>query len=278
MKVLKGFASVLLAGIMLVCLIAISGVLMFRVFLSGPSLAKIAKGMVEQDETFEISTMFDGAEFNSSDLDDMMDELDEYISKDQMYEEVGELASQIIRYEIGVIDDIDGSSLKETLKEAAKKYEKKTGEDVDFDELEDNIDDAIKDLKKELKQSSDVPQDVANFFKVFYSNGILIGCIIVFVVCAILIVVMFKSVTPLLIHLAILGFLHGITNGALGLVMSAIPAEDESMKFVIGPLKSIFLTTAFICIAVAVISIILIIILGVVKKNKQAPVQYQVQQ
>ena len=60
--------------------------------------------------------------------------------------------------------------------------------------------------------------------------------------------------------------------------MSAIPVEDASMEFVINPLKGIFLTTALICIAVAVISIILIIILGVAKKNKQAPVQYQVQQ
>ena len=123
-------------------------------------------------------------------------------------------------------------------------------------------------MEKEARKS-DTPAEVTSLFNAVYSNGILITSAVVFIVCGLLIVVMFKSVTPLLIHLAIIGFLHGITNGVLGILMSAIPIEDEAMKYFIAPIKGLFLKTALICVAVAVISIILIIVLSVVKKNKQ---------
>lgn len=280
MKALKVFASIILAFFMLLSLIVFSGVLLFRVFLSGPSLGNIAKSMVEQNNTFEMDSLFDGMKFDNDEINKIMDDMDEYVSKEEMYDEIGDLASQMIRYAAGNINHIDGTRLKETLKEAAKKYEKKTGEDVDLQELDDSIDEAIEELEKEARES-ETPPEVTSIFNTAYSNGPLIGSAAVFVVCGLLIVVMFKSIKPLLIHLSILGFLHGITNGILSLAVGAIPIDDDSMKFVIDPVKGLFMKTSLICIAIAVISIILIIVLSVIKKNKQvAPVnevQYQPQ-
>ena len=268
MKVLKGFISVILAFFMLLSLIAFSGILLFRVFLSGPTLSGIAKSMVEQTDSFEMDSLFDGMKFDNEEINNIFDEMSEYVSKEDLYDEIGDLASQMIRVAAGNTDHIDASHFKETIKKAAKNYEKKTGEDVDLQELDDSIDNAIKEMEKEAR-SSDTPAEVTSLFNAVYSNGTLITSAVVFVVCGLLIVVMFKSVTPLLIHLAIIGFLHGITNGVLGILMSAIPIEEEAMKYFIAPIKGLFLKTALICVAVAVISIILIIVLSVVKKNKQ---------
>ncbi len=268
MKVLKGFISVILAFFMLLSLIAFSGILLFRVFLSGPTLSGIAKSMVEQTDSFEMDSLFDGMKFDNEEINNIFDEMSEYVSKEDLYDEIGDLASQMIRVAAGNTAHIDASHFKETIKKAAKNYEKKTGEDVDLQELDDSIDNAIKEMEKEAR-SSDTPAEVTSLFNAVYSNGTLITSAVVFTVCGLLIVVMFKSVTPLLIHLAIIGFLHGITNGVLGILMSAIPIEEEAMKYFIAPIKGLFLKTALICVAVAVISIILIIVLSVVKKNKQ---------
>ena len=268
MKVLKGFVSVILAFFMLLSLIAFSGILLFRVFLSGPTLGGIAKSMVEQTDSFEMDSLFDGMKFDNEEINNIFDEMSEYVSKEDLYNEIGDLANQMIRLAAGNINHIDGSHFKETIKEAAKKYEKKTGEDVDLQELDDSIDNAIKEMEKEARESN-TPAEVTSIFNTVYSNGTLITSVVVFVVCGLLIVVMFKSVKPLFIHLAIIGFLHGITNGVLGILMSAIPLEDEEMKYFIEPIKGLFFKTALICVAVAIISIILIIVLSVVKKNKQ---------
>ena len=269
MKFLKGFLTAILGFVMLMSLTTFCSVFLLRSLLSGPNLAKIMTSVAQKTDTLDIS------KFTNSDVKIELDEVDkEFLEKDAM-EVYGDLISQILEYEMGTRDTLpDTTKLKEKMKDLAEDYEKKTGKEVDISELEKGIDEAIEQYGKETKNEPILNEDIKKVFSVIFSNTLLIASIIVFVVCAILIVVINKSILPLLKHLIIILIINGVGNGLLSKALSSVVKDNSEVGVVlvdnISGLINNVLIISIICAAVLIIAYIAIKI--ILKKKKEVPV------
>jgi len=281
MKALRILGSMFLGLIMLICLGIFSGLMVFRISLSGQTLGKIAMEMVENNNDLDLDSFYNDLNLDQTELDGLLEDLDDYVSREEIYQQVGDLSSQMLKYQAGVIDKIDATDFKAFLKKVAKEYEKKTGEDIDIDDIDDIIDEAVEDMEDDVRADESFPTEVTQLFKTAYSNGPLITCAVVFIICALLIVLINKSVAPLFLHLFIVCLINGLVNGLIGGALNALlkaSVDDESALVVMSAINGVFGKIALACIIVAIVSLVLFIVLKAKKKNEpvqQVPVQPQ---
>ncbi len=203
---------------------------------------------------------------STDELNEALEEMQEYISKKEVYEGVGDLASQLLKYYMGAIDEIDTTNIKKTMKKVAKKYEEKTGEKINLDEIDKEFDRLAEEAKSELKSMPREDRDRLELFGNIYNNGIYFGLLGVFIVCAVLIVLINKSVTPLLIHLIIISIINAITNGILFIAFRFVPIEnDEMSKIILSKIGNVFRNMALFSAIAFIIFVVLVI---VIDKNK----------
>ncbi len=279
MKILKGIFNVFLGFIMFIALAAFSSLTALRTMLSGDFLGNVIMTITEKSEELNIGSLVNSDEtISTSELDKAMEEIDEYISKEEIYNQFGDLTSQFIEYYVGARDDIDTSELKATIKEVAKKYEDKTGEKIDVDSINVEIDSAKEKIKESTKENNS-ELEALRILSFIYNNTLYYGCIVVFVICAIIMVLVNKSILPLIKHLIIILVFNGIGNGVLGFAVTKVIGDmDTTTMTIIENLKDVFMKIAIISVIVVVLLIVLFIILKVIQKNKNNQTVSQVNQ
>lgn len=267
MKILKGFISSILGFVMLMALTMFCSLFVIRNLLSGPNLAKIFTSVIESTSEVNLSGL------TNSDLSFDVGGIDKEFLEEDAMEVYGELFSQMLEYEVGVRNNLpDTKALKEKMGELAESYEKKTGEKIDISEMEDEIDKAVEQYSEESKNRSIFTDEQKKIFEVIYSNTIPTICIVVFIVCAILIVVINKSIMPLLVHLVIILVINGIGNGLLGTALGSILKDNSEVgNAILDSLSGIFNKVLIISIIVAVLLLVAFIIIKVINKKKEQP-------
>ena len=270
MKFLKGFISSLLGFIMLISLTTFCSLFVLRSLLSGPNLAKIFTSVVQKTNEVDLSSI------TKSDVNFELEGIDRDFLEEDAMQVYGELVSQMLEYEVGVREELpDTKALKEKMSELAKEYEKKTGEEIDLSEMEEEIDKAVEAYGEESKQNSIFTDDQKQIFSVIYSNTILYICIIIFIICAILIVIINKSILPLLGHLVAVLAINGVGNGLIGTALKGMISNDtEVASVIINNIGGIFNKILIISIIVALVLLVIFIIIKILKKKKeQVPLQ-----
>ena len=266
MKALKTFLSIILGTIMFILLGLFTVITSVRIILSGDSVGKILQGLTNQNQEINIANSFDINTITSEELDKALDEIDNYISRDEIYTALGDVTSQFIKYYIGAIDDIDTDEFKELIEKIAKKYEEKNGEKIDLSEINENIDKAKEEIKQEVTKDKEELEKI-QYLRYFFNNSIYMGIIIGFIVCGLLIVLINKSITPLLVHLIIITVLNSIGFSIIFIAMKYIPVTaDPANIIIIDSINELFTKILMVYIITAVL---LIISLTISKKRKK---------
>jgi tetrahydromethanopterin S-methyltransferase subunit G len=267
MKALKTFISIILGFVMFILLGLFTVITSVRIILSGDSFGKIMQDLTNQNQDISIGNSFDTNSLTSEELDRALDEIDNYVSRDEIYEALGNVSSQFIKYYIGAIDDIDTDEVKDLTEKIAKKYEEKTGERIDLSEINENIDKAKEEMKQEVKNTNSEELEKIQYLRYFFDNGIYFGIIIGFIICGLLIVLINKSIIPLFVHLLIITILNGIGFGIIFIATKFIPISDEAANVII--MNSINGLFTKILIGYIVAAVLLIIGLVIAKKTKK---------
>ena len=267
MKALKVLVSIFLGIIMFISVLLFGTITMVRTALSGDSIGRMIETAAKETDKIDLEDFFsNGGSVSTDELNKALDEMEEYVSREEVYEGVGDLANQLLKYYMGTVDEIDTTKVKKAVKKVAKKYEEKTGEKINIDDVEKEIDRVADEAKTELKQMSRDDRDKLELLGNIYNNGIYFGILGVFIVCAVLIVLINKSVTPLLIHLIIISIINAITNGILFIAFRFVPIEnDEVSKIILSKIGNVFRNMAIFSAIAFVVFVILVII---VDKNK----------
>ena len=267
MKVLKVLASILLGFIMFV-LVGVFGILTAgRIMLSGNNISNIVRDMAKESGEFNVGQINDNeVTFNSKEFQDAIAEMKKYdINVDEIYDEFGAFASQVIKYTIGATDEIDAESMKDVLKKAAQKYEEKTGEKIDLTEIDEGIDNGINEIKQDVKQARDENSEAFEIIETIFNTKTYFGILMGIFVCAVLIVLINKSVVPLCITFIITSILGIIANIGFFVITKVVPTDnDKIVDLILNSFSHIFLG-----IAVAFVVVLLISIVGIVFAKRQ---------
>lgn len=270
MKVLKAILTVILSFIMFVAVVAFGVMTCVKIILSSNSISEIITDVARESDEIDLGVVIkDVNSIETEELDKALEEIEEYISKEEVYEEIGELTSQIIKYYVGATDEIDTSSIKKTIEKISKKYEEKTGESIDLTEINDGIDEMEKELKEEIETMNEEDREKLEILSLVYNNNVYFGVIFTLILCAVLIVVINKSVKPLLVIGIILSFFSAIGNGIITALFTELSIEgDRTDAIITNSVASVFRNTAIISVGLIVLFIVLLIVL-----NKTKPKQ-----
>ena len=267
MKALKVLLTIFLAIVMFFSVTAFSVLTALRVVTSKNFLAANIKDVTDTDK-FDITTIIDDGDVSIDEFNEAMDELEEYISREEMSNIIGDFSSQIIRYYVGINDSIDVSNVKKTLKEVAKKYEKKTGEDFDLDAAYADIDQAVKDVKASVKDMNKNDKETLDILRAIFSNKLYYGTIAAIIICALLIIVVNKSIKPLVIALIPISITNAAGTGIFALGSKAANTTVTGIEaIIVKNLSGVFLKFFLVDIAIIILMIVLLILLE--KKEKQ---------
>ncbi len=269
MKALKVFVTIIL-GIMTVFLVGVFSVLTAgRLVLSGDNISSIVKDLAKETGDFDIQDVFgEDIHISSTEFDDAVSEMKEYgIDVDKIYDEFGDFASQVVKYSIGMSDEIDTESLKEVLKDTAKKYEAKSGEEIDLDEIDKGIDEGVKEMKKELRDTKKENREAFAIMGAILGPKTYFGILIGIIVCAALIILINKSVVPLAVTYIVTSILGMFGHlGFFALARFTHAGSDRAVDLILNSLSNIFLGIAGVFLIILIASIVAII---VAKKQKK---------
>ena len=280
MKVIKVLLTIVLSVIMFVLVGTLGVITAGRILLSGNNIGNIAEKIVKESGDININEVLDSSgDIDVKELTDVIEKIDEYADMDEVYKEFGNFTSQILKYSLGTIDDIETKELKKVIKKAVKKYEAKTGESIDLDALDDSIDEEVKNLKKELKEerkssmnSSDESERIAfKILRTALDDKLFYGLIIGIVVIAAIIFLINMSVVPLCVSTIIISALGIIANAGLFIITKVVEKEDLMMRVVMNNMSHIFLGIAIAFVILIILSIIGIVV-GVSISNKKKKV------
>jgi len=263
MKALKVFVTIIL-GIMTVFLVGVFGLLTAgRIVLSGNNISSIVKELAKETGEFDVKDIFGSdIQISSEEFDDAVSEMKEYgIDVDKIYDEFGDFASQVIKYSIGMSDEIDTKSLKKVLKDTAKKYEAKTGEEIDLDEIDKGIDEGVKEMKRDLRETKKENREGFAIMGAILGPKTYFGILIGIIVCAVLIILINKSVVPLAVTYIVTSILGIFGNlGFFALARFTHAGSEKAVNLILNSLSNIFLGIAGVFLVILVISIVAIVI------------------
>lgn len=245
----KKIGSFFISSLSLTILGLLSILLVVRMFFMPSSMSKLAK------------TMFNEEVF-------MAEELDKYIEKDILIDEMGKFLSDYFKYVGGAPGaerpSIDG--FVDIIKELVENYEKETGEeianDADIEEFYNELESSMDAL---LNESFD--EDVRIVFEIIYSQALLIGLIGAFVVCILLNYLIRKDWFIVMRHTGIVACFNGSIFVVCGVLVNylATRAEEASDVTMIKCFVENFYTVGFISLVISTILIVLSVVLK--KKN-----------
>jgi len=267
MKVLKVLASIVL-GIIIFVLVGIFGILTAgRIMLSGDNISNIIEDIAKESGEFNVGQINDNeVTFNSKEFQDAIAEMKKYdINVDEIYDEFGAFASQVIKYTIGATDEIDAESMKDVLKKAAQKYEEKTGEKIDLTEIDEGIDNGINEIKQDVEQAKDENREAFDIMASIFSSKTYFGILTGILVCAALLVLINKSIIPLCITFVVTGILGTIANVGFFIMTRLVPTEEDQIaNLILNGFSNVFLG-----IAVAFVIIIFASLIGMLLVSRK---------
>jgi len=270
MKALKIIGSLFFGFILTIALISFCVLTASRTVVSGKFLGKMVEELPAENQKIDGVTI-PGAdlEISDEDFDQVLDEIEEYVPKKRVYREIGNIASQLLKYYFGVIDDIDTTELKELIEEIGEKYEEKTGKDADIKEAKKSIDEAIVEFKKEAKSEDRDTKKVLEIVGFFYKDGLYFGLLAVIIVCAIIMILINQSFRPFAGHGIAISIINGIINGIFGLLLKLAVAniDDKFGEYLADKISNVFLMMAGISFVVAFVFIVYLIITTPKKKT-----------
>lgn len=246
---LKKIGSFFISSLALTILGLLSILFVVRMFFMPSSMSKLAK------------TMFNEEVF-------MAEELDKYIEKDILIDEMGKFLSDYFKY-VGGAPGSERPSIEafvDIIKEMIENYEKETGEeianDADFEELYNELESSMDAL---LNESFD--EDVRIVFEIIYSQALLIGLIGAFVVCILLNYLIRKDWFIVMRHTGIVACFNGSIFIVCGVLVNYLAATEKEVSDVtmIKCFVDNFYTIGFISLVISVILIVLSIVIK--KKN-----------
>ena len=267
MKVVKVIVSIFLGFMMFVAALLFSLLTTGRILFSGGSMAKMLEKSTEEYGSINLNGIDKSDdEVDMSEILQAVDAIDGYVSRKEIYRELGNFSSDVIKYFLGAKDDISTKSIKKLLNKVETKYKEETGSTVNFAPIYQAIDDSTKEVKRNMKDIDRDDREAIELLGKIYDNGLYAGIIVAFGVCAILMFAINKNLKPVYIHLAIITTLCSICNFIMMGVMNKIGEEEDfTGKIIAETIQKDFMIIAVGFIVLAIV----FVILAITKKNKQ---------
>lgn len=250
----KKMLSGLLNIVILIVIIIVSILIIGRIVLSGSSLTKVIDSSLEVEGGLE--EFIGDSEYS--------EELMEIIDEDKLFEELGFLLSDVLKYEVGVTNekpDFDG--MKNLILKYADEYEEETGVKISSEE----IDELFEDIEMEFDDiSEEVPQEVSLVFKVLYSNALLYGLIGAVAGCVLLDFVLRKDWSIVSRHSGIVLIINSLILFLLKLFLDTAAKDvsyDDGRVLI-----DVLLDSVNIVSIVSLVIGIVLIVLSIYLKNK----------